>query len=68
MSKDQTKPAPKGKKPEVQEGVVLLKAPKNVVQANWGGKQYDVEDGYVMVPAQAAADLANHGFTSEDEE
>jgi hypothetical protein len=52
---------------KVAAGMVRLKAPKGTGSCSYEGVEYEVKDGFVDVPAEAAGDLAKHGFTGVED-
>lgn len=46
------------------DGKAALIAPKGATSCSWGGESYEVEDGFVVVPAEAVTDLFSHGYTT----
>lgn len=54
-------------KKDAPKGMSLMKAPKNSGGFSWAGEQYVPEDGYILIPSQAAEEARNHGFTDADE-
>ena len=47
---------------DMRDGYCLLAAPEGSLAVSWHGANYEVEDGFVIVPLEAIADLLNHGF------
>lgn len=45
------------------DDLIKMDAPDGASFVSWGGVEYPVEDGSVLVPAGAVADLGPHGFT-----
>lgn len=43
--------------------MIKLQAPDNATSASYGGEVYEVKNGFVNVPEEAAQALADHGFT-----
>lgn len=43
--------------------MIKLQAPENATSASFDGVTYEVENGFISVPEEAAVGLVNHGFT-----
>jgi len=49
--------------PVLPEGHVALAAPDGAAGVSWGGDQYEVADGILVVPEAAVEAMASFGFT-----
>jgi len=48
-------------------GEVLMKSMTGALGCSWGGNSYEPDsDGFFVVPAVAAVDLADHGFVAAE--
>lgn len=56
-----------GDMPEAGRGEAVMKAPKGATSVTFDGEEFTVENGYIVVPTKACAELESFGYRVPDE-